>query len=175
MRFCPPLVPRARHVPIVRAVSLRSSSTGLVLATAGTLAGFAANSLLCRAALAARAIDPWSFTAIRLVAGAAALALLVAWLQPRSGGPRAVARAGSLASALALWGYAAAFSLAYIRLSAGVGALVLFGSVQATMLGWNAWTGARLHARQRRGLGLALAGLAVLTLPGASLPDPGGL
>lgn len=139
------------------------------LVTAAALLGFAANSLLCRAALAPGAIDAWSFTAVRIASGAAVLALLV---RARGGSARG---AGSFASALALWGYAAAFSLAYLRLGTGVGALVLFASVQATMVGWSVWRGARPSGRERLGLAVALGGLVVLTLPGASLPDPLGL
>lgn len=82
---------------------------------------------------------------------------------------------GSFASALALWGYAAAFSLAYLRLEAGIGALVLFASVQATMLGWSVVHGTRPSAREWCGFALAFSGLVVLTSPGASLPDPFGL
>lgn len=146
------------------------------LATAAALAGFAANSLLCRAALAAGAIDAWSFTAVRIGSGAAALVLFARISGGRAGGGPAPARvAGSFLSALALWGYAAAFSLAYLWLGAGIGALVLFASVQATMIGWSAWRGARPSARERHGLVLAMAGLVLLTLPGASLPDPSGL
>jgi drug/metabolite transporter (DMT)-like permease len=143
-----------------------SSSLRAVSATAAALVGFAANSLLCRAALGAGRIDAWSFTAVRLVAGALVLLLLA---KP------AARRAGSTTSALALWGYAAAFSLAYLRLGAGVGALVLFASVQATMLGWSALHGRRPGANAGLGLVLAFAGLVVLCRPGADLPDPGGL
>jgi len=151
-----------------------SSSARLALTTGAALAAFAANSLLCRAALSsgassAGAIDAWSFTALRLGSGALMLAALA-----RMGGasPRG---AGSFGSALALWGYAAAFSLAYLRIGAAVGALVLFASVQATMIGWSALRGARPSVRELRGLAVAFAGLLVLTVPGASLPDPFGL
>ncbi len=104
----------------------------VVLLTAFTLVAFAANSLLCRMALGEGLIDPLSFTAIRLVSGALALiplARLVAESKPSR------AAAGSWGSGLALFAYAAAFSLAYVSLGAGVGALILFGSVQVTMLG----------------------------------------
>ena len=137
--------------------------------------GFAANSRLCRAALGGGAIDAWSFTAVRIGSGAAALAFLARVASARARGTPPARGAGSFLSALALWGYAAAFSLAYLKLGAGVGALVLFASVQATMIGWSAWRGARPSARERHGFVLAFAGLVVLTLPGASLPDPSGL
>jgi drug/metabolite transporter (DMT)-like permease len=147
-----------------------TSSARTAAATGAALCAFAANSLLCRAALGAGAIDAWSFTAVRLGSGALALSFLA-----RLAGPSAPRNAGSFASALALWGYAAAFSLAYLRLGAGVGALVLFASVQATMIGWSAWRGVRPGAQEGRGFALAAAGLVVLTLPGATLPDPLGL
>jgi drug/metabolite transporter (DMT)-like permease len=141
------------------------------LATAGALTGFAANSLLCRAALGAGAIDAWSFTAVRIGSGAAALTLLARF----RGAPARTRAAGSFSAALLLWGYAAAFSLAYLRIGAGLGALVLFASVQATMIGWSVMRGARPSARERSGFALAFGGLIVLLLPGDSLPDPVGV
>jgi drug/metabolite transporter (DMT)-like permease len=149
---------------VTRALDLRTAA-----ATGAALVCFAANSLLCRAALAGGAIDPWSFTAVRIAAGAAALAGLASF-----GGKRGEGR-GSFLSALALYGYAGAFSLAYLSLGAGVGALVLFASVQATMLGWSTWRGARPSARELGGFALAFVGLVVLARPGASVPDPFGL
>jgi drug/metabolite transporter (DMT)-like permease len=136
------------------------------------LSGFAANSLLCRSALGSHAIDAWSFTAARIASGALALTVITNLAGPRGARARG---AGSLGSAFALWVYAASFSLAYLRLGASVGALVLFTSVQATMLGWSTWRGVRPSALELRGLALAFLGLVVLTLPGASLPDPLGL
>ncbi len=154
-----------------RAVPTPPTSARTSAATAAALLGFAANSLLCRKALDAGAIDAWSFTAVRLVSGALALALLA-----RSTGARSGARGGgSLASAFALWAYAAAFSLAYLRLGAALGALVLFTAVQATMIGWSVLRGTRPSARELAGFALAFAGLIVLTRPGASRPDALGL
>jgi drug/metabolite transporter (DMT)-like permease len=124
---------------------------------------FAANSLLCRAALRDTAIDAATFTAVRLASGAALLALLA-----RGG------RGGSWASALALFTYAAGFSFAYLRLSAGTGALLLFGAVQATMIGRGVLAGERLRGGQVLGLALAVAGLLGLLLPGISAPPLGG-
>jgi len=142
----------------------RPARTALLAAAA--LAGFAANSLLCRAALRGEAIDAWSFTAVRLASGAAALALLA---RGRGLGE------GSWSSAAALVAYAGLFSLAYLSIPAGVGALVLFGAVQATMIGWSIRRGRRPHALEWCGLALALSGLAYLTLPGAGAPDPSGM
>ncbi|RKG75977.1 EamA family transporter [Corallococcus exercitus] len=140
------------------------------LLTLLALLGFAANSLLCRAALsggAARSIDAGSFTLVRLASGALVLALL---LRLRRGG-RGAPGHGSWASALALFVYAAGFSFAYVRIGAGVGALLLFGCVQLTMLAAGLARGERPRALEWAGLAVALAGLAGLTLPGASAPD----
>jgi drug/metabolite transporter (DMT)-like permease len=136
--------------------------------TVATLCCFAANSLLCRAALRPRLVDAATFTTVRLVSGAGALALLLAVTQ------RKRPSGGSLGSALALFLYAATFSLAYMRIGAGVGALILFGAVQVTMLGWSIASGARPGALQWLGIAVALGGLAFLGLPGATAPDPLG-
>jgi drug/metabolite transporter (DMT)-like permease len=138
------------------------------VSVAAAMIAFAANSLLCRAALAPGLVDPGTFTAVRLASGAAVLAAIV-WA--RSG---AAPRGGSWGSAAALSGYAAAFSLAYVRIDAGVGALLLFLAVQASMLGWAIRGGERPARRQWLGIALALGGLAVMTAPGARAPDPAG-
>lgn len=142
------------------------------------LMGFAGNSLLCRMALGEQAIDAVSFTTVRLVSGAVVLALL-ARLGLGGGGPDArrwlaLWRAGNLRGALALFGYALAFSIAYRRLSTGTGALILFGCVQLTMFGASLRGGQRPRLGEWLGLGLAFGGLVALTLPGVSAPDPGG-
>lgn len=135
----------------------------LALTTLAMLA-FAGNSLLCRIALRDTAIDAASFTAIRLVSGA-----LVLWLLARTLRGSRVGR-GSWASAGALFAYAAGFSFAYLSLPAGTGALLLFGAVQATMIGRGLWTGERLRGPQPLGFVLALGGLVGLLLPGISAP-----
>jgi len=129
---------------------------------------FAGNSLLCRLALQQTAIDPASFTALRIVSGALTLWLIV---RVRSSSHSA---AGSWPSALALFAYAAAFSYAYVSLSAATGALLLFGAVQATMLGYGLWAGERLRRRQFIGLALAMSGLVGLLMPGLSAPPLAG-
>ncbi|HVP69017.1 MAG TPA: DMT family transporter [Anaeromyxobacteraceae bacterium] len=135
--------------------------------TAATLACFAANSLLCRAALRPGLVDPATFTAVRLASGAGMLALILAVRRSRPEG-------GSVASGLVLFLYAAAFSLAYVRIGAGVGALLLFATVQVTMVGLTVLRGTRPHLLQVVGIFIALAGLSWLVLPGASAPDPQG-
>jgi drug/metabolite transporter (DMT)-like permease len=140
----------------------------LAALTSLTLSCFAANSLLCRAALGPRLVDPATFTWVRLVSGAVTLALLLFL------GRRRRPTGGSVASALALFLYAGAFSLAYVRIGAGVGALLLFAAVQVTMVGWAALRGQRPGRLQVLGIAMALAGLVWLTLPGASTPEPAG-
>jgi drug/metabolite transporter (DMT)-like permease len=129
---------------------------------------FAGNSLLCRLALKQTGIDAASFTFIRIVSGA-----VVLWLIVRlRGGTRSTA--GSWSSALALFAYAACFSFAYARLSAATGALLLFGAVQATMIGYGLWGGERLRPWQVAGLLCAFAGLIGLLLPGLAAPPLDG-
>lgn len=140
-----------------------------VLLTSVALVAFAANSILCRMALGGARMDPAGFTAVRLGSGAATLWLLLA---VRSGGlPRLE---GHWASAAALFTYAGAFSLAYVSLDAGTGALILFGAVQLTMLLAGLRAGERPRPAEWLGLGLALAGLVVLVRPGISAPAPVG-
>jgi drug/metabolite transporter (DMT)-like permease len=129
---------------------------------------FAGNSLLCRSALKRTTIDAASFTFIRILSGAIALWLIVIIRKTTS------QKAGSWASALALFAYAAAFSFAYISLSAGTGALILFGAVQATMIISGLCQGERLRTRQWLGLALAVAGLVALLFPGLSAPPING-
>ena len=150
-------------------MSTGTPATRTLALTALAMAAFAGNSLLCRLALQHTAIDPASFTAVRLVSGALVLWALVRW---RDG--RQTSAAGDWASAMALFVYAAAFSFAYLSLSAGTGALLLFGAVQATMLGWGLWRGQRLGRGQVAGLVLAMGGLTALLLPGVSAPPVTG-
>lgn len=123
---------------------------------------FAANSLLNRLALREELIDAASFGSLRLISGALVLWLLVRHQQP--------IRQGRWTSALALFVYVAGFSFAYLSLSAATGALLLFGAVQATMIGHGLWQGERLTSVQTGGLILALGGVIVLLLPGLEAP-----
>jgi drug/metabolite transporter (DMT)-like permease len=125
---------------------------------------FASNSLLCRLALRQTTIDAASFTLVRIVSGALCLCA-IEWLRNAR-----IMAAGSWASALALFGYAAFFSFAYIQLTAGTGALLLFGAVQATMIIWAFHKGERLRLPQWCGLLGAIGGLIVLVFPGLSAP-----
>lgn len=129
---------------------------------------FAGNSLLCRLALRDTPIDAATFTSVRIASGAAAL-----WLIVRARAPSTSA-AGTWVSAFALFAYAALFSYAYLSLDAGVGALLLFAAVQATMIGYGLWMGERLRTIQSAGLALAMGGLVGLLSPGLSAPPPLG-
>ena len=134
------------------------------LLTTLAMLAFAGNSLLCRAALDHTRIDAASFTTIRLLSGA-----LVLWLVVRLRASTTVG-AGNWSSAFALFAYAAGFSFAYIHLPAATGALLLFGAVQMTMIGYGLWRGERLAWLQWCGLMLAFAGLVALLLPGLAAP-----
>lgn len=136
----------------------------LLLLTSCAMVFFAANSLLCRIALRETAIDPVSFTLVRLLSGALALWLLV---QLRGS---VKAGAGNWISATSLFAYCATFSLAYVALTAATGALLLFGMVQITMIGYGLWAGERPSMRQIIGIAVALGGLCWLVLPGLSAP-----
>ena len=144
-------------------------SRGRTLAlTALALLAFAGNSLLCRVALRDTHVDPATFTTARIISGA-----VVLWLVARARGSTTDG-SGNWFSAFALFAYAAGFSFAYLSLSAGTGALLLFGAVQATMIGYGLYSGERLHGAQIAGLLLALGGLAGLLLPGLTAPSPLG-
>jgi drug/metabolite transporter (DMT)-like permease len=132
------------------------------------LTAFAANSVLCRVALGEGAIDAASFSTLRLFAAALTLSLLV---MLRPGRTRLT---GSWRSATYLLVYAVPFSYAYESLATGTGALILFGSVQATMLIAAMLAGERPTGLQWLGWLTAFGGLVYLLLPGVSAPDPVG-
>jgi drug/metabolite transporter (DMT)-like permease len=144
------------------------TATRIFVLTVMAMMMFAGNSLLCRLALKQTSIDAATFTLVRIVSGAVALGLIVS---VRTGSLR---QAGSWFSASMLFVYADGFSFAYLTLSAGTGALLLFGAVQATMIFWALRNSECLDLRQRLGLTLALAGLVALVFPGLSAPPVGG-
>ncbi|WP_354373618.1 DMT family transporter [Variovorax paradoxus] len=141
------------------------STLQTVALTVVAMVAFAANSLLCRLALQQRGIDPASFGSIRLVSGAITLAIVVQ-LRARPASPD---RADWLAAAM-LFAYVAFFSFAYLSLSAGTGALILFGAVQLTMLGAGLGSGERFGPVAWLGFVLAAGGLVYLVLPGVTAP-----
>lgn len=134
----------------------------LILLTSLAMTAFAANSVLARLAMATGEAGPWTFTLIRIVSGALVLAVLVS--------PKRASGSGSWASGAALLVYAGAFSLAYLSLTAGTGALILFALVQITMIGWAVTAGEKLAPARWAGMVLALGGLVWLLLPGLDAP-----
>jgi len=148
---------------------------------------FASNSLLCRAALKRSSIDPATFTFVRILSGALALWIVLSvrkmltahttanplvdsFSHPARAREHSIFRYGNWISAVALFGYAAGFSFAYTSLSAGTGALLLFGAVQGTMILWGLHKGERLNATQIVGFVVAVIGLVALVFPGLSAP-----
>jgi len=146
-------------------VNLRTAALTLC-----ALIAFASNSVLTRLALGSGEIDAATFTALRLSSGAIVLMFLV---RDR----RALWRAGGSGwrEALALFAYAAPFSFAYLRIGAAAGALVLFGVVQLTMIGYAFVRGERPAVITWIGVALALTGLATLTLPAVTRLDTRGV
>ena len=141
-----------------------NSALRIPLLTTLAMLAFAGNSLLCRLALRDTGIDAASFTAIRLGSGALILAaiLMLRGKRPMAG--------GSWPMAAMLFAYAVCFSFAYRDLTAATGALLLFGAVQLTMMGYGLWTGERIGGLRLVGLLLALGGLVWLLLPGLAAP-----
>jgi drug/metabolite transporter (DMT)-like permease len=129
------------------------------------MTAFAANSLLTRAALGTGAIDAVSFTTVRILAGAAMLAAIVGASRIVRGGV-----GGDWLSAGTLFVYAIAFSAAYLSLSAGTGALILFGAAQVTMIVAGLRSGERLSASGWLGFAAAVAGVVYLVAPGVTAP-----
>ena len=157
----------------------------IVMLSSLAMFAFAANSVLARMALAETAIDPALFSVVRLVSGAVFLVMFVVFGPPlvqseqksyRRWAQRleSVCRAGSWRSALALFIYAVAFSFAYLSLSTGTGALILFGAVQAAMLGYGWRQGDRFARGQWFGFVLACGGVAFLLAPGVQAPTVSG-
>jgi len=134
------------------------------------LSAFAANSVLCRYALAMDRIDPASFTVIRLASGIIVLFAIIGLQNCKP----SIEQKGSWFASLMLFLYAACFSFAYIKLDTGMGALILFGSVQISMILAAIKSGYRLHMTEWLGLIMAFTGFVYLVLPGASSPSPNG-
>jgi len=136
------------------------------------MVAFAGNSLLCRMALGGGTIDAASFTTIRFGSGALALLIVAA----AAGTLRTSTRGGSWLPAAVLFVYAFPFAFAYARLTTGTGALVLFGTVQITMIAAGLRAGERPTASEWIGLAAASAGLVWLVTPGlATSPSPAGV
>jgi drug/metabolite transporter (DMT)-like permease len=142
----------------------------IVLYTSLAMVAFASNSLLNRLALGRESIDPVSYTAVRLISGALVLRLISS-MQKKGSQPNV---RGNWISAAMLLLYAIAFSFAYLSLNAGTGALILFGTVQLTMILVALRSGERPQVLEWLGLLLALCGLVYLVLPGLEAPSPLG-
>jgi len=149
---------------------MKQSSTQTVLLTTLAMIAFASNSLLNRLALGQHTIDPISYTTVRLISGAIMLSLIRS--TQRKNGQQLLG--GSWLSAALLFLYAITFSFAYLSLSAGTGALILFGSVQLTMIIVALRSGERPQMLEWIGLCMAFGGLIYLVLPGLSAPPPLG-
>ncbi len=137
-----------------------------VLLTTLSMLAFAGNSLLCRLALGDGLIDAASFSFIRIISGAVTLVLIIALRRRPLVRSTANWRSGAM-----LFIYMAFFSFAYLSLGAGMGALILFGTVQLTMFGYALKEGERFNLLSWGGLFLAISGLTYLVSPGLSAPD----
>jgi drug/metabolite transporter (DMT)-like permease len=138
------------------------------LLTAAAMIAFAANSLLCRMALGRDLIDAASFMSVRILSAALTLALITAtrWRKDEL--------APDWRGVAALGGYMITFSFAYVTLSAGTGALLLFGAAQLTMLATAVVRGERFTAIAWLGVAIAFGGLVYLVAPGVTAPSPLG-
>lgn len=138
--------------------------------TALALIAFAANSVLCRLALGNDFIDAASFTVLRLLSGTLVLLIIMVGTRNTS----VTSKKGSWSASFLLFLYASTFSFAYISLDTGTGALILFASVQITIILLSLITGTRLHISEWVGITIAFAGFAYLILPGVSAPSLDG-
>lgn len=141
-----------------------------VILTGLALIAFAANSVLCRLALGGGAIDAASFTVIRLLSGALVLLTIIV----TTGTFRGISIKGSWTASLMLFLYAITFSYAYVTLDTGTGALILYGSIQITMILLSLIAGTRLHFVEWTGLAITFAGFIYLILPGVTTPSTSG-
>lgn len=142
-----------------------------IIYTGLALIAFAANSVLCRLALGGGTIDASSFTIIRLLSGAVVLLAITRIYRNKTGW----SAKGSWSASLMLFLYAITFSFAYITLDTGTGALILFGSVQITMILISLFSGNRLHLSEWIGVFIAFLGFVYLVFPGVTAPSVIGL
>ena len=138
-----------------------------IISTGFTLIAFAANSVLCRLALGEKTIDASSFTVIRLLSGAIVLLVIL----KINGNKKSSPIKGSWPASFMLFLYAVTFSFAYITLDTGTGAIILFGSVQITMILLSLISGNRLHITEWIGVSIAFIGFVYLVSPGVTSPS----
>lgn len=144
-------------------------SLRLILLTALTMLAFAANSLFCRFALLNSANSPISFTMVRLFSGAGILSFFfVKYKKSES----LKLKKNIFLAPLVLFSYALFFSLSYVKISAGSGALILFASVQLTMMAVAFWRGLTMSRYEKLGMAMAICGFLYLVLPGINTPPP---
>ena len=140
-----------------------------ILFTGLALIAFAANSVLCRLALGGSAIDASTFTIVRLLSGVIVLTVILNISKINSNSSPSTK--GSWPASIALFLYAFTFSFAYVTLETATGALILFGSVQITMILLTIFSGNRLHISEWVGMAIAFAGFVYLVLPGVTTPS----
>ncbi len=138
------------------------------------LIAFAANSVLCRLALGYEAIDAASFTVIRLLSGSIVLLLIISSTRSTTRNASSTSTKGSWTASFMLFVYAITFSYAYISLDTGTGALILFGSVQITMILLSLFSGTKLHITEWSGVVIAFVGFIYLVLPEVTTPSASG-
>ncbi len=146
---------------------INNSLLKTIILTGLALIAFAANSVLCRLALGNEAIDASSFTVIRLLSGTIVLLIIIGTTRNITGS----STKGSWTASFMLFIYATTFSYAYISLDTGTGALILFGSVQITMILLSLISGTRLHFSEWGGVTIAFTGFVYLILPGVTTPS----
>lgn len=142
-----------------------------IILTGLALIAFAANSVLCRLALGNEAIDASSFTVIRLLSGSIVLLIIISSTRRNSRSTAITSTKGSWTASFMLFIYATTFSYAYISLDTATGALIIFGSVQITMILLSLISGTRLHITEWAGVVVAFTGFIYLILPGVTTPS----
>ncbi|MFA0439882.1 hypothetical protein BCU70_01225 [Vibrio sp. 10N.286.49.C2] len=149
-------------------------TSNYLLATT-TMTAFALNSLFARYALGYQAIDPMSFTLLRLLSGAVTLVLLYAvfFKQGSAHKKETLTRKHSASLGASLFSYALLFSLAYHQLDTGTGALILFGTVQLALIAYHRLSGHAINRLEWVGISVSLVGFVVLLQPSSHQPDIG--
>jgi len=146
-----------------------------IILTGLALIAFAANSVICRLALGYQTIDAASFTVIRLLSGSIVLLLIIiSTARSTTRNTAKISTKGSWTASFMLFIYAITFSYAYTSLDTGTGALILFGSVQITMILLSLFSGTKLHITEWSGMVIAFAGFIYLVLPEVTTPSISG-